>query len=157
MKELTAKQEEAINYVSLGLETKDIALKLGVSPATIDQRVEGARRKLGGRNRKEAARLYIASKNMSQRPIYAPLDVAESIALTASSSAPRDKLRFEDAIFDDRALWDRNGLWRRPHIAPKDLGKASRLLVILAMAVFLLLIAGEGVQFAKTLGLLFQS
>lgn len=54
---LTAKQAEVLELVYDGLNSKEIALRLGIAPATVDQRADGARRKLGASTRIEAARI----------------------------------------------------------------------------------------------------
>jgi DNA-binding CsgD family transcriptional regulator len=154
---LTEKQAEVLPLVRDGLTTKEIARRLNISPHTVDQRIDAARRKLGASTRAEAARVYASQFQIPQKTIYEPIPLTRDDRDAASPPLPRGDLRFEDAMFDERAAWDRGTLWRRPHFAPRDMGKASRLLAILALAVLMLLTAGEGVRFARSLGLIFSS
>lgn len=52
---LTAAEEAVLRRVADGATTRDVAEALGVSPATVDQHIESARRKLGAATRLEAA------------------------------------------------------------------------------------------------------
>lgn len=47
---LTERQEDIIHLLANGLSMKVIALRLGVSPRTVEHQIEAARRKLGARN-----------------------------------------------------------------------------------------------------------
>lgn len=144
-------------YVQQGYETKEIARKLGISPATVDQRINGARRKLGGGRRAEAARIFAAEQNIYERPIYPPSALPTETPITPSDGASGDNLVFSDAAFDDRASWDRGSLWHLPQIAPRDLGKAGRLLLVFALAFVILLVAGKVVDLLRGIGGWFPS
>lgn len=154
---LTEKEAEAIALVHQGYQTKEIARILEIAPSTVNQRVDGARKKLGAANRVQAARLFAAKGKIPERFIHEPLPLTPVEGPASPLTTPRDDLRFEDALFDERAAWDRGTLWRRPQFAPRDMGKASRLFVVFAIAVLMLLTAGEGVRFATSLGLMFSS
>lgn len=149
---LTLKQAEVMHLVSQGYETKEIARELEISPTTVDQRIEGARRKLGGGSRKEAARRYQALQNIPERHIYVPSHITDESETEAYPPSPQDDLRFQDAAFDERALWDRESVWHLPGIVPKDVGKAGRLLVIFALALLLMLVGDQALEFAEGLG-----
>jgi DNA-binding CsgD family transcriptional regulator len=62
---LTEGQKDCLRLVDNLLTSKEIARKLGISPFTVDQRLDAARRKLQATNRKEAARLYLAAEARS--------------------------------------------------------------------------------------------
>ena len=55
---LTDGQRAVVALVADNKTSKEIALELGISPNTVDQRIKGAQAKLGVRRRSEAARLY---------------------------------------------------------------------------------------------------
>jgi DNA-binding CsgD family transcriptional regulator len=47
---LTERQEDIIQLLASGLSSKEIALRLGISPRTVEHQIEAAKRKLGARN-----------------------------------------------------------------------------------------------------------
>jgi DNA-binding CsgD family transcriptional regulator len=151
-KPLTVKQAEVIRLVSRGYETKEIARQLGISPTTVDQRIEGARKKLGGGTRKEAARRYLAQQDISERHIYVPPRLADDQQSGPTSGPPQNDLQFQDALFDDRAHWDRGSVWRLPSITPGDLVKAGRLILVFLLALVMMLGAGEAIDLFQGIG-----
>ncbi|MEO0499317.1 MAG: helix-turn-helix transcriptional regulator [Pseudomonadota bacterium] len=58
MASLTEGERACLSLVARNMSSKEIALELGVSPHTIDQRLKKAMRTLGVANRRIAARLY---------------------------------------------------------------------------------------------------
>ncbi|MGZ2412304.1 DNA-binding CsgD family transcriptional regulator [Sphingomonas sp. F9_3S_D5_B_2] len=58
-KPLTEAQIECLHLVAQNLTSKEIALRLGISPHTVDQRVRRALRRLGATDRRQAARLML--------------------------------------------------------------------------------------------------
>jgi two-component system, NarL family, nitrate/nitrite response regulator NarL len=55
---LSAREEEGLELLAEGLTNRQIAERLGVSPRTVESHVSSVLRKLGVRNRAEAARIY---------------------------------------------------------------------------------------------------
>lgn len=55
---LSDKQREALDLLILHKSSKEISRVLGISPHTVDQRLEGAKRKLGAMSRNELAQNY---------------------------------------------------------------------------------------------------
>ena len=154
---LTKKQAEVMGFVYQGLSSKEIALRIGISPATVDQRADGARKKLGAATRMEAARIYAADQGISERFIYEPFPLTHSQSERRHQASPHSEVRFEDSLtFDERAAWDRLPSWRLPALEPRDLGTVGRIAVILALTVFILLIVVEGLRLAHSLGLMFR-
>lgn len=149
---LTEKQTEAIALVHQGYETKEIARILKIAPSTVDQRIDGARKKLGAATRAQAGRMFAAQGHIPERFVYEPLPLTPADQSTPPPMLPRDDLRFQDAMFDERAAWDRRSLWHLPAIAPRDLGKAGRLLAVFALALLMLLGAGEAVDLFRAIG-----
>jgi DNA-binding CsgD family transcriptional regulator len=63
--DLTDGQKECLRLVDKLLTSKEIARKLDISPFTVDQRLDAARRKLNASSRKEAAKIYVAIESQS--------------------------------------------------------------------------------------------
>ena len=57
---LTAREREALRLVGQGLPDEAIAIRLGVSARTVESHITAARRKLGARNRRQAAVMLAA-------------------------------------------------------------------------------------------------
>lgn len=68
--ELTEGQKACLRLVDDHHTSKEIARKLGISPFTVDQRLDAARRKLDAPSRKDAAKMFAA---MEQHSISQPL------------------------------------------------------------------------------------
>src|SRR5688500_5554495 len=66
---LSRGQRECLELVNQHLSSKEIALRLGISPHTVDQRVRQAIHILGVEKRGEAARL-VATADSSDEPAY---------------------------------------------------------------------------------------
>jgi DNA-binding CsgD family transcriptional regulator len=72
--ELTDGQKACLRLVDDHLTSKEIARILGISPFTVDQRLDAARRKLEAASRKDAAKMFAAMErgNISQPLVYEP-------------------------------------------------------------------------------------
>lgn len=68
--ELTDGQKACLRLVDDHHTSKEIARLLGISPFTVDQRLDAARRKLSAATRKDAAKIFAA---IEQRTISEPL------------------------------------------------------------------------------------
>ena len=75
--ELTAKQREVMDLLIQHQTSKEIARQLGISPHTVDQRVQFARDKLGVRSRGEAAAVYRRLVETYEQPTYENSYIAE--------------------------------------------------------------------------------
>ena len=63
--------------------SKEIARILGISPFTVDQRLDSARRKLNADSRREAAKIFASlDENISQSLVYEPRQL-ERLAIAA--------------------------------------------------------------------------
>lgn len=70
---LTEGQMLCLRLVSSQLTSKEIARQLGISPFTVDQRLDAARKKLNAGSRKEAARIFARTDgSVYQRIVYEP-------------------------------------------------------------------------------------
>ncbi len=76
---LTEGQKNCLRLVDDLLTSKEIARKLGISPFTVDQRLDSARKKLHAQSRKEAAKIYLAmeTRSLSEPIVYDPTDIAD--------------------------------------------------------------------------------
>lgn len=136
----TEKQLEALSLAAEGLTSKQIAKQLQVAPRTIDQRIDSLRSKLDGLPRNDLVRHFRAWKTVYGLTTYDPILLTPPADNAARKPSQHDsELIFEDALsFDERAPWDRERKWLRPEIKPSDLGAGSRLLIIIAGAVLIL-------------------
>ena len=80
---LTEGQKACLRLVVQHQTSKEIARTLGISPFTVDQRLDAARRKLNATSRKDAARLFAT---LDQSGIYQPL-VYETPMLESADDA----------------------------------------------------------------------
>ena len=88
---LTEGQKDCLRLVEQLLTSKEIARKLDISPFTVDQRLDAARRKLGAQNRKEAAIKFAAIEagQLSEPFVYETQPVAAAgnpVTLGASNN-----------------------------------------------------------------------
>lgn len=72
---LTEGQIACLRLVVQHHTSKEIARKLGISPFTVDQRLDAARRKMNAASRKDAAKIFAAleMESISQPLVYEPL------------------------------------------------------------------------------------
>lgn len=67
---LTAKQREVLDLLIEHKTSKEIARALGISPHTVDQRIQFAKEKLGAVNRNEAAMIYRRLSEIYEQSTY---------------------------------------------------------------------------------------
>ena len=61
---LTPRERDCLRLVGRGLQTKEIAVALGLAPDTVDEYIGTARLKLGAANRRIAARQLLAAEGL---------------------------------------------------------------------------------------------
>ncbi|MBA3512626.1 helix-turn-helix transcriptional regulator [Sphingomonas sp.] len=76
IEQLTQGQIDCLLLVHQHLTSKEIGLRLGISPHTVDQRIRAALRILGCNRRSQAAKL-VASSRSQERAFLLPRSVAE--------------------------------------------------------------------------------
>ena len=64
----TRKQREVIELLGEGLTSKEIAARLGVSPAAVDQRISWAIKKCQVENRRALTQLFSHSRRLNSEP-----------------------------------------------------------------------------------------
>ena len=75
---LTGKQRQVLDLLIEHKTTKEIARTLGISPHTVDQRIQFAKEKLGAANRSEAAVVYRRLRETWDQMTYKDSGIAES-------------------------------------------------------------------------------
>lgn len=76
--ELTEAQKQCLRLVEKLYTSKEIARELGISHFTVDQRLDGARRKLNADTRKNAVQIFTAleAENISEALVYETPNIA---------------------------------------------------------------------------------
>lgn len=146
---LTKKQREALALVLDHHSSKEIAMRLGISPSAVDQRLDSARQILGVATRTEAARAYaVLLKNelACERLPAEPFPVVKEPATSQKSGDDTRKsvFQFEDATttFGPTHPWSN---WIEkvvPEFPPEQLGTGKRLIMILWGAVAIVMMFG---------------
>ena len=83
--DLTAKQDEAVALLTQHKTSKEISRILGISPHTVDQRIESAKKKFDVTTRGQLAQAYLAAFPMGERLTYENSRIAEQ-ALVGETS-----------------------------------------------------------------------
>ncbi len=170
---LTAKQREVLDLLIEHKTSKEISRALGISPYTVDQRINLARAKLKLANRAEVAHIYRGLVSTYQRSVYEPSYIADppisvdvgrrddteadtpspvlQLAITASATAPGNGSVEAQAS---------GGTARLPyfHVLPEmfdgPYGTVLRLALMVGIALFLMLVALGGMSMFSQLGVI---
>ncbi|GAA4776402.1 LuxR C-terminal-related transcriptional regulator [Novosphingobium ginsenosidimutans] len=153
---LTEKQRAVLDLLIQHKSSKEIARTLDISPYTVDQRLGGARLKLGAASRGEVARAYAALLSICDESAYGfpyvePDAVSDEGLPQAESLEPT--YTFSDAVtLQYRAPWEATtepafGL----EAFDNRFGKSGRVIAILGLAAVLALTLLALVSMAKTL------
>lgn len=152
---ITAKQHQVMERV-LDLKTsKEIARDLGISPSTVDQRINAVRDKLSAPDRASAARAYAALKTICEETTYgsshiAKADDSKPLELTDLPTNSEFELR-------DVAAWRWGETDDRPLVlkaVDERFGKLGRAALVVALAVGMAILLVAGVALAQALGTL---
>lgn len=73
---LTEKQREVLDLLIEHKTSKEISRALGISPHTVDQRINFARQKLGVHSRNQVAQEYRRLRQTYERPVYQKSDMS---------------------------------------------------------------------------------
>lgn len=152
---LTDKQHEALMLACAHLTSKQIAIRLGVAPVSIDKRIDGVRAKLGNISRVELLHLYQSWQERYDRTLPDPIILPLHRPITANDGqqVAEHVYRFEDSLaFDARASWDKSLEYLRPGLRPSDLGMGGKLIAMLTGAVAILMVVVLSLAVATSLG-----
>ncbi|OYW44389.1 MAG: hypothetical protein B7Z08_05890 [Sphingomonadales bacterium 32-68-7] len=139
---LTAKQREVMDLLIEHKTSKEIARLLGISPHTVDQRIQFAKEKLGANSRNEAAALYrrlmeicgpLTYEDFPLAPRPIEPEVAHGTPAGLLSPLRRERLMAgapRDAVADLAVV---------PELFDGRHGTLARLGTIVAIAVFLVI------------------
>lgn len=90
--ELTEGQKICLRLVDDHHTSKEIARKLGISPFTVDQRLDAARRKLRAASRKDAAKIFAAiERGTISEPFVYEAKRLEAAGIADIERAPPDR------------------------------------------------------------------
>lgn len=93
---LSKGQLDALLLVDQHLSSKEIAVELGISPHTVDQRIRGALQILGVERRSQAARLVAQAHSPYQRLIHQPPHIDGAPATAQPEGAVGYQIRHAD-------------------------------------------------------------
>jgi DNA-binding CsgD family transcriptional regulator len=128
--DLTDGQIICLRLVNQHFTSKEIARKLGISPFTVDQRLDGARKKLGADSRADAARRFamLDAEEIYQPLVYDPARVEkpEIVGHSAMASTGTEfpigsqetNVFAESDVLSDVITVSNRGLLSRFHLVP---------------------------------------
>ena len=93
---LTKGQLDCLRLVDQHHSSKEIAVRLGISPHTVDQRIRQALQILGVERRQQAARLVARDAGPYQRLIHQSPDIEAQVPLAQSKGAVGIQIRHAD-------------------------------------------------------------
>lgn len=145
---LTEKQCQVLDLLLEHKTSKEISRILGISPHTVDQRINFARAKLGCQNRGELANRYRAARSICEGSVYQESYVPPA-AFLLNESDPDEPERM---LIEKHSVWTEEDekpsteseYWAVPGIFEGRSGVWMRALTIAAMAAFLLLVLAGG-------------
>ena len=87
--QLTGKQRETLELLSKYMTSKEISRELGISPHTVDQRIEAAKRKFGVSSRGQLAQAYLQSLSTYEQLTHENSHVGDPFLLAQGSSSDK--------------------------------------------------------------------
>ena len=152
---LTAKQHEAVNLLIQHKTSKEISRILEISPHTVDQRIEAAKKKFGVETRGQLAQAYLAAFPIGERLTYENSHIAEpSLGEESSVLDEPESLR---TMLDPNWSGQRDPYWhpRRYQIVHEmffgPMGTIYRLATIVIMAAVLVVTVLGGISIFVTM------
>ena len=145
---LTAKQREVLDLLIEHKTSKEIARELGISPHTVDQRIQFAKEKLGAASRSEVALLYRRLVEICGQLTYQDSRIAASPALAESGAGTQagslSVLRRRERAYPDQPRETEADYPVVPELFEGRYGTLIRLGAIIAIAVFLVILVLGG-------------
>ena len=145
---LTAKQREVLDLLIEHKTSKEIARQLGISPHTVDQRIQFAKEKLGASSRSEVAQLYrrlveiCGQLTYQESRIASPAPVAENGSGT--QAGPLTAFRRRERTYPGQPRETETDYAVVPELFEGRYGTLMRLGAIIAIAVFLVFLVLGG-------------
>jgi DNA-binding CsgD family transcriptional regulator len=142
---LTAKQREVLDLLVDHKTSKEIAQTLNISPHTVDQRIQFAKRHLGASSRADLARIYRQSRVMSERTTYEDSHISQ--LANFPQHQPQDKVTALDPDRTDLQSGPKAKTVSSlvPELFVGAKGKVFRLVAIMMVALLTILLALGGV------------
>lgn len=145
---LTAKQREVLDLLLEHKTSKEIARDLGISPHTVDQRIQFAKEKLGATSRSEVAQLYRRLVEICGQLTYQESRIAPSAPFAdndpGTQAGPLTALRRRERTYPDRPLRPESDYAVVPELFEGRYGTLFRLGAIVAIAVFMVFLVLGG-------------
>lgn len=147
---LTYKQREALNLLIQHMTSKEMARILGVSPHTVDQRIESAKRKFGAASRGELAFAYRQTLPVGDRLTHEVSHIAAPTVLDNSSKS--DEPGQIEAILNPNRTGHHKPDWtsQRYRIVPEfffgAMGTIYRLTAIILIAMLMVIVVLGGIS-----------
>ena len=152
---LTAKQREVLDLLIEHKTSKEIARALGISPHTVDQRIQFAKEKLGAGSRSEVALLYRRLIEICGQLTYQDSRIAASAEVTDNGSGtqagPLSALRRRERTYPDQPRETEADYPVVPELFEGRYGTLIRLGAIIAIAVFLVILVLGGMAIISQL------
>ena len=145
---LTPKQREVLDLLIEHKTSKEIARTLGISPHTVDQRIQFAKEKLGAASRNEAAALYRRLSEICGQLTYDDSRMADPAALLetgfGTQAGPLPGLIPRERTQPGQPFGTETDYAVVPELFEGRYGTLIRLGAIIAIAVFLVILVLGG-------------
>jgi DNA-binding CsgD family transcriptional regulator len=152
---LTPKQREVLDLLIEHKTSKEIARELGISPHTVDQRIQFAKEKLGANSRSEVAQLYRQLVEICGQLTYQDSRIAASAAEAdngpGTQAGPLSALRRRERTYPDQPRETESDYPVVPELFEGRYGTLIRLGAIIVIAVFLVFLVLGGLAIYSTL------
>jgi DNA-binding CsgD family transcriptional regulator len=145
---LTPKQREVLDLLIEHKTSKEIARQLGISPHTVDQRIQFAKEKLGANSRSEVAQLYRRLVEICGQLTYEDSRIAAAAADAdndpGTQAGPLAALTRRERTYPDQPRETESDYPVVPELFEGRYGTLIRLGAIIAIAVFLVILVLGG-------------
>ena len=152
---LTDKQREVLDLLIEHKTSKEIARELGISPHTVDQRIQFAKEKLGASSRSEVALLYRRLIEICGQLTYEDSGVAASAAIAdngpGTQAGPLSALLRRERAYPAQPRETEADYPVVPELFEGRYGTLIRLGAIVAIAVFLVILVLGGMAIISKL------
>lgn len=160
---LTEKQREVLDLLLDHMTSKEMSRILGISPHTVDQRLNGAKAKFGVGSRSELAKAYRISKEVYDQSIYGFSHIEKSaipLNVTAQNET-EEQLVLDGPVERDESSAVYPDEDANHRLVPREFegrnGTALRLVAMVAIAATLVLTVLGGIaMFAMLSGMMAQ-